>query len=46
MRRLFDSASALHENSYENDMDADRVAESLANVADLLAKLTPLLNRT
>ena len=29
IRSFFNSASALHENLYENDMDADLVAESL-----------------
>ena len=43
MRGLFDSASALDENFYENDMDADWVAESLDDVENLLAKLYPLL---
>ena len=46
IRRLFDSASALHENFYENDMVADEVAERLDDVAALLAKLTPLLDQT
>ena len=45
IRRFFNSASALHENFYENDMDADLVAESLDDVAALLTRLTPLLTR-
>ncbi len=44
--RLFAVASALHEKFYENDMDADLVAESLGDVEALLAKLSPLLART
>ena len=44
--RLFDSASALNENFYENDMDADWVAESLDDVETLLAKLDILLTET
>lgn len=46
IRRLFNSASALHENFYENDMDTDLVAESLDDVEALLAKLLPLLDQT
>ena len=45
IRSFFNSASALHENLYENDMDADLVAESLDDVGALLAKLTPLLTQ-
>ena len=45
IRRFFNSASALHENFYENDMDADLVAESLDDVGALTAKLAPLLTR-
>ena len=41
--RLFAVASALHENFYENDMDAALVAESLDDVEALLDKLRPLL---
>ena len=41
--RLFSVASALHENFYENDMDAALVAESLDDVEALLHKLRPLL---
>ena len=46
IHRLFAVASALHENFYENDMDADLVAESLGDVEVLLAKLAPLLTRS
>ena len=46
IRRLFNSASALHENFYENDMDTDLVTESLDDVEALLAKLLPLLDQT
>ena len=44
IRRLFDSASALHENFYENDMSPDEVAERLDDVDTLVTKLSPLLN--
>ena len=46
IRRLFDSASALHENFYENDMSPDEVAERLDDVAALVTKLSPLLDQT
>ena len=42
IRRFFNSASELHENFYENDMDAVLVAESLDDVDALLDKLRPL----
>ena len=45
IRRLFDSASALHENFYENDMATDEVAERLDDVETLMDKLLPLLNQ-
>ena len=45
IRRLFDSASALHENFYENDMAPDEVAERLDDVEALMDKLLPLLNQ-
>ena len=45
IRRLFDSASALHENFYENDMTADEVAERLDDVQTLMYRLLPLLER-
>ena len=45
IRRLFAVASDLHENFYENDMEADLVAESLDDVAALLDKLRPLLGQ-
>ena len=46
IRRLFDSASALHENFYENDMAVDEVAERLDDVESLMDKLIPLLEQT
>ncbi|MCY4556844.1 MAG: PaREP1 family protein [Chloroflexi bacterium] len=46
IRRLFDSASALHENFYENDMAADEVAERLDDVEALMDKLLLLLDQT
>ena len=46
IRRFFDSASALHENFYENHLDAAAVAESLDDVEALLDRLLPLLIQT
>ena len=46
IRRLFDSASALHENFYEDDMVADEVAERLDDVEALIDRLLPLLTQT
>ena len=46
IRRLFDSASALHENFYENDMAPDEVGERLDDVETLMDKLLPLLGQT
>ena len=46
VRRLFDSASALHENFYENDMAGEEVAERLDDVEALVDKLLPLLDHT
>ena len=46
IRRLFAVASDLHENFYENTMQALEVAESLDDVAALLGKLLPLLDPT
>ena len=46
VRRLFDSASSLRENSHENDMAADEVAERLDDVETLTDKLLPLLDQT
>lgn len=46
IRRSFAVASDLHENFYENDMNAVLVAESLDDVAALLDKLRPLLAQT
>ena len=46
IRRLFNTASALHENFYENTMQAFEVAEGLDDVAALMNKLIPLLSQT
>ena len=46
IRRFFDSASALHENFYEDDMVADEVAERLDDVGALIDRLIPLLIQT
>ena len=47
IRRFFTVASDLHENFYENHLDAAAVAESLDDhVAALVAKLPLLLNQT
>ena len=46
IRRFFNSASALHENFYENHLDAAAVAESLDDVEALLDRLLPLLIQT
>ena len=43
IRRLFASASQLHENFYENEMLAEDVADGLADVKALIDKLLPLL---
>ena len=43
IRRLFRAASDLHENFYEDTMQAFEVAESLDDVESLLGKLRPLL---
>ena len=45
IRRLFNTASALHENFYENTMPAFEVAESLDDVEALMNKLIPMLTR-
>jgi len=45
IRRWFNTASALHENFYENTMQAFEVAESLDDVEALLGKLVPLLDQ-
>ena len=44
--RFFNSASELHENFYENEMDVAIVAENLDDVEVLLDKLRPLLAQT
>ena len=46
IRRLFRTASDLHENFYENTMQDFEVAESLDDVDALLGKLLPLLDHT
>ena len=46
IRRLFGTASLLHENFYEHTMEADDVAGGLDDVAALLDKLRPLLTQT
>ena len=45
IRRWFNTASALHENFYENTMPAFEVAESLDDVEALLGRLVPLLDQ-
>lgn len=46
IRRLFGSASLLHENFYENEIMAEDVADGLADVKALIDKLLPLLAHT
>ena len=46
IRRFFNSASALHENFYENTMQDFEVADSLDDIEALLDKLLPLLDQT
>ena len=46
IRRFFAVASDLHENFYENDMEAALVAESLDDVEALPDKIRPLLAQT
>ena len=46
IRRLFNTASALHENFYENEMIADDVADGLDDVEALMDKLMPFLSQT
>ena len=46
IRRLFNTASALHENFYESEMIADDVADGLDDVEALMDKLIPLLSQT
>ena len=46
IRRLFRAASDLHENFYENTMQAFEVAEGLDDVEALMGKLIPLLSQT
>ena len=42
----FNTASALHENFYENDMETDDVADGLDDVEALMDELIPLLSQT
>ena len=44
--RLFAVASVLHENFYENQMEAHDVAHALDDVDVLMGKLIPLLSQT
>ena len=46
IRRLFNTASALHENFYENEMETADVADGLNDVEALIDKLIPLLSQT
>ena len=45
IRRLFNTASALHENFYENTMSAEDIAESLDDVQALLDRIETLLKQ-
>ena len=45
IRHLFNTASALHENFYENTMSAEDIAESLDDVQALLHRLETLLKQ-
>ena len=45
IRRLFGTASLLHENFYENEMMAEDVAGGLGDVQALIDKLLPLLTQ-
>ena len=44
--RLFAAGRALHENFYEDEMQADDVADGLDDVEALLSKLIPMLNQS
>ena len=46
IRRLFAVASDLHENFYENTMQAFEVSDSLDDVEALLNKLLPVVDQT
>ena len=46
IRRLFHSASALHENFYENVLPPDEIAENLDDVQALLSEMGPLVDAT
>ena len=43
IRRWFNTASALHENFYENEMMAADVADGIDDVKALIDKILPLL---
>ena len=45
IRRLFNTASVLHENFYENEMGVPDVADGLDDVEALINKLIPLLSQ-
>ena len=45
IRRLFNTASALHENFYENAMETNDVADGLDDVEALLDRLETLLKQ-
>lgn len=46
IRHLFNTASALHENFYDNYMQIDDVADGLDDAEALLDKLLVMLTRT
>ena len=46
IHRFFNSASAFHENFYENTMEAFELAEGLDDVEAMMDKLMPLLDQT
>ena len=46
IRRLFGSASLLHENFYENELLAEDVADGLDDIAALMDKLIPILSQS
>ena len=45
IRRLFGSASQLHENFYENELLAEDVADGLDDVEALMDRLIPILSQ-
>lgn len=44
LRYLFSSAGALHQNFYEGRMDADDVANGLADVEEIRRRLSAVIN--